>query len=172
MPALERSSTNQEVAAPEHKEAFAWTSRGSPLSWQVQERVEPMDPQIDVALRELLRKQWLWIQTRADDYPHLPELVDAGAPFQQLLVLFPFLSVGRLCFSRCTEFPYYVDFLVQFWERRYSAHATLERGGWVHTRSLGCGSAGECLAIVAAHIPPGYGPARVGNANVLFPGSD
>jgi hypothetical protein len=96
-------------------------------------------------------------------------LVEAVEQFAQLEALFPFLSIGRLCFSRCTTFPYYVDFLIAFWRGRYSAEATLERGGWVHTRVIGNGSALEALRIVASQIPPGYGPARMGNASVISP---
>jgi len=129
------------------------------------------EAQLERSTHERVRAGWLSIRS-CDDYPHLVELVDAVNEFRQLETLFPFVSVGRLCFSRCTEFPYYVDFLIAFWRGQYSAEATLQRGGWVDTRRLGVGSAKEALAIVASHIPPDYGPARIGDASVLFPESD
>jgi hypothetical protein len=116
---------------------------------------------------ELVRARWTWIRERSKDFPHLLDLVEAVDEFPDVGALYPFLSVGRLCLSRCTEFPYYVDFLIVFLGRRYCAEATLDRGDWVQTRPLGNGSAREALAIVASHIPAGYGPARRGDASVI-----
>lgn len=126
---------------------------------------------MSIATPDRVRARWVWIRERSEDYPHLLDLVDAVGQFPQLEVLFPFLSVGRLCFSRCTEYPYYVDFLIAFSEGRYVAEATLARGGWVYTRTIGSGSALEMLALVDSAIPPGYGAARTGDSSVLILGS-
>jgi hypothetical protein len=62
-----------------------------------------------------------------------------------------------------------VDFLVSFRRTLYVAEATLDEGGWGDTRVLGTGSARDVAALIASLIPPEYGPARVGTADILPP---
>jgi len=130
------------------------------------------ESEIDQA-RELVRRGWAELrgERRAREYPHLPELISAVEPFSALSTLFPFLSVGRLCFSRFAPFPhYYVDFLVSFGRGVYAAEATLESGGWVRTTVLGRGSARDVVALLASKIPSDYGPARLANAETDLSG--
>lgn len=105
----------------------------------------------------------------AAHFPDLTPLVDAVAAHHELFSLFPFVSVGRLCFSRCTQYPYDVDFLISKVTASYVAEVTLDDGGWVHTERVGEGSAAEATAIVASLVPERYGSARFGTAGDLPP---
>lgn len=83
--------------------------------------------------------------------------------------LYPFLSVGRLCFSRCTEFPFYVDVLItpsDSVDEYYLVEKTIGQGGWVDTTPVKRVQGAEAATRLAASLlPDGYGPARPGNAD-------
>jgi hypothetical protein len=119
---------------------------------------------------ETVRSAWVTFRRHAaQHHRHLIEFIDAVGLYPELYSLFPFTSVGRLCFSRCDTFPYDVDFVVSFRRTLYVAEVTLDEGGWVNTRVLGTGSARDVAALIVSLIPPEYGPARVGTAAILPP---
>src|SRR5262245_16623438 len=82
--------------------------------------------------------------------------------------LYPFLSIGRLCFSRCVDYPFYVDVLispVHPAEEEYVVELTVGPGGWVYTEpSQRIKDAKKAVQAAATLLPAGYGPARPGNA--------
>ncbi|MFE9463878.1 DUF6193 family natural product biosynthesis protein [Streptomyces virginiae] len=89
-------------------------------------------------------------------YPPVVPLLEAAYAHPRLRRLFPFTSHYSLNLSSCTEHPYLVQVpsVDPMADGRFrvrsvrSAHVI----GWADT-------AGEAVALVAAHIPPGLGPA-------------
>jgi len=83
--------------------------------------------------------------------------------------LYPFLSVGRLCFSRCIEFPFYVDVLItplDALEENYLVDKTVGQGGWADTMPVKrVRGAAAATLLAASLLPVGYEPARPGNAD-------
>ena len=119
---------------------------------------------------EVLRARWARLrQSVAERFPFLIAVIDAAGSFPEVSSLCPFVSLDRICLSRCTEYPYDVDFLFSFRDAVYFAEATLGHGGWVETKRIGAGSAKDVVALVASLIPPDYGPARRGTADGLPP---
>ncbi|MEU4358660.1 DUF6193 family natural product biosynthesis protein [Streptomyces virginiae] len=89
-------------------------------------------------------------------YPSVVPLLEAAYAHPRLRRLFPFTSHYSLNLSSCTEHPCLVQVpsVDPMADGRFrvrsvrSAHVI----GWADT-------AGEAVALVAAHIPPGLGPA-------------
>jgi hypothetical protein len=132
--------------------------RGEEIRWW-EDRVLPRP-------EEIVRARWRNLQSVVEQaHPRLRELVDTASGFPKLRSLFPFISVGRLCLSRCTSFPYYVDFLISEHGGTYLAEVTLKPGGWVHTKQVGAGSACVVADMIESLIPSDYGPARLGDAD-------
>lgn len=100
------------------------------------------------------------------DHPHLLELIGVASSLPKVRSLFPFVSIGRLCLSRCTSFPYHVDFLVSMRDTKFHAEITLEPARWVHTKEVGEGSASVVGDMIESLIPSDYGGARLGDADL------
>jgi hypothetical protein len=136
-----------------------YDERGEALRWW-QDRVVP-------AAEEIVRARWNEMPALVErDYPHLLELIGVANSLPKVRTLFPFVSIGRLCLSRCTSFPYYVDFLVSMRGTNFRAEVTLEPGGWVHTKQVGEGSASLVGDMIESLIPSDYGGARLGDADL------
>jgi hypothetical protein len=119
---------------------------------------------------DVVRARWVTLKAEvAMHYPDLVQLIGVMTSFPKIASLFPVAGVGGLYLSRCTLFPYYVDFLVSSREPEYVAQVSLGGGGWVHTKQVGSGSASEVVRLIESLIPPDYGPAQVGDADLLFP---
>ena len=111
--------------------------------------------------------EYTWQQYLNADYENpdgLTELVRIAAAAPELRQLFPFTSMYRLCFSRCTGYPYTNDLPYL----SPCADGTYEARG-IENHLLGKGSAEEVIKIVVANLPPNCGPARPGTADELDP---
>jgi len=96
------------------------------------------------------------------DFTELAPFVEAASQRPQLRRLFPYTSLNRFCFSRCTGYPFTLD--TPFAQ-------PLEEGGYeVISPSgvvLGRGDAEAAAELVVANLPPGCGPAVPGTADDL-----
>lgn len=89
-------------------------------------------------------------------YPPIVPLLEAAYAEPRLRQLHPFTSHHSLNLSSCTEFPYLVQVpaVDPLPDGRFRVRLARSAGvlGWADT-------AEEAVALVAAHIPPGLGPA-------------
>lgn len=114
--------------------------------------------------------QWdrLADQATADNLPSLLVLVSKARAHAILGQLYPFLSVGRLCLSRCIDYPFYVDVLASIVhpaDELYVVEKTIGEGGWVDTDPVGqASSANAAVDLLASVLPRNYGAARLGSA--------
>ncbi|RCS44744.1 hypothetical protein DTL42_17655 [Bremerella cremea] len=95
-----------------------------------------------------------------DDLPELRELFRLAAAVPKLRQLFPFTSLHRLCFSRCTGYPYVCDlpYLCPCEDGTYEARDA-------KNRLLYKGTAAEAVQAATAILPADCGPARPGTAD-------
>lgn len=126
----------------------------------------------DFSYKDTIAAQWSDITERAaasSSSLALKPLVEAAQKNKVLFELFPFLSMGRLCFSRCTDFPYYVDIVISPTdpvEDIYAVETTLGEGGWADTKVIArVKKASAAVEMATSLLPKGYGPARSGNAD-------
>lgn len=101
-------------------------------------------------------------------YLALPPFFEQAARFAKIAVLFPFLSMGRLCFSSCTRYPFFVDFIVCATSSgEFRVERTDGRGGWVESREIGCCDAPTAVELLADSIPDNYGAAIEGTGDEI-----
>jgi hypothetical protein len=111
-------------------------------------------------------------QTEVDDrwqlyltsigYPELQPIVAEAATRPQLRQLFPFTSLNRLCFSRCTGYPYTRDtpHVEPIEDGRYNVRDA--RG-----KIVGTGDAKLTADMLIANLPENCGPAVRGTADTI-----
>ncbi|MFF3015135.1 DUF6193 family natural product biosynthesis protein [Streptomyces sp. NPDC057939] len=97
------------------------------------------------------------LESRPDrPYPPIVPLLEAAYAEPRLRQLYPFTSHHSLNLSSCTQFPYVVRVpaVDPLPDGRFRVRLARSGGvfGWADT-------AEEAVALVAAHIPPGLGPA-------------
>ncbi|MGW7313991.1 DUF6193 family natural product biosynthesis protein [Streptomyces sp. NPDC054854] len=97
------------------------------------------------------------LESRPDrPYPPIVPLLEAAYAEPLLRQLHPFTSHHSLNLSSCTEFPYLVRVpaVDPLPDGRFRVRLARSNGvlGWADT-------AEEAVALVAAHVPPGLGPA-------------
>lgn len=111
--------------------------------------------------------RWLnYVESIKVHFPELEPFVLAAAACPQLRQLFPFTSMNRFCFSRCTGYPFTRDTPVVVPTRNgaYEVHDC-------HGKRIGVGNANEAVELVVAHLPPRCGPAIPGTEDDM-PTSD
>jgi hypothetical protein len=98
-------------------------------------------------------------------FPELTAFVATAAAEPQLRQLFPFTSLNRFCFSRCTGYPFTRDTpcVVPLDRNEYEVMSCTGV-------SLGRGNAADAVALVIAALPPNCGPAVPGTAEELSGG--
>jgi hypothetical protein len=98
-------------------------------------------------------------------FPELTAFVTAAAAEPKLRQLFPFTSLNRFCFSRCTGYPFTRDtpHVVPLGRDQYEV---MSYSG----ESLGRGNAADAVALAVAALPPNCGPAVPGTAEQLSGG--
>ena len=92
--------------------------------------------------------------------------VAAAMAEPKLRQLFPYVTfLNRVCFSRCTGWPFTCDTpqVVALSRNQYEVISS-------HGKSLGRGNAAEAVALVVAALPPNCGPAVPGTADDLSAG--
>jgi hypothetical protein len=108
-------------------------------------------------------------------HPELSALIHEAANSPELRQLFPFTSLTRLCFSRCTGYPYTRDcpVIVPAPGGRYVVHhATEYYANWEAIESKppdqkASVDAKEAVRLAVLALPDGVGPARRGTARDL-----
>ena len=123
------------------------------------------------AAMDAVHTQWdrLEDQAFAEEMIAIQILVAKAREDDVLGQLYPFISVSRLCFSRCIDYPYYVDVLISPLDptlEKYALETTVGGGGWADTARLReVSGAGEAIRFLKALLPSDYGPALIGNAD-------
>ena len=106
-----------------------------------------------------------YLDSVGEKFPELTAFVAAAAAEPKLRQLFPFTSLNRFCFSRCTGYPFTHD-----------TPTVVPRGGDEYEvigssgESLGRGNAAHAVALAIAALPPNCGPAVPGTAEQLSGG--
>lgn len=103
-----------------------------------------------------------YLASLAETLPELRAFVTAAAAEPKLRQLFPFTSLNRFCFSRCTGYPFTRDtpHVVPLGRDQYEV---ISSSG----ESLGRGNAADAVALAVAALPPNCGPAVPGTAEQL-----
>jgi hypothetical protein len=111
--------------------------------------------------REVEQKWAAYLALRTETIPGQRELFRAAWAEPRLRQLFPFTSMGVLCFSRCTGYPFVSDTpsIASIGGGRYRVYAADGRG------VLGEGNVREAVEMAAAALPSGCGPAVAGTAD-------
>lgn len=106
-----------------------------------------------------------YLKSLGECFPELTAFVTAAAAEPKLRQLFPFTSLNRFCFSRCTGYPFTRDtpHVVPLGDEQYEVVGP-------SGKSLGRGSAADAVALAVAALPPDCGPAVPGTADQLSGG--
>lgn len=109
------------------------------------------------------RTAYMWryhVQHGASMHPDIPLLAQVAALNSKLGVLFPYISIGTLCLSRCTGYPFTngAPSFLALGQQRF-------RVTGLNGERLGEGSAEVVVELAAAAIPDDWGPARKGTAD-------
>jgi hypothetical protein len=115
---------------------------------------------------EEVEMRWrYYLASLGERFPELTAFVTAAAAEPKLRQLFPFTSLNRFCFSRCTGYPFTGDtpHVVPLGRDEYEV---ISCSG----ASLGRGNAADAVAMAVAALPPNCGPALPGTAEQLSGG--
>ncbi|HKE55328.1 MAG TPA: DUF6193 family natural product biosynthesis protein [Pyrinomonadaceae bacterium] len=106
-----------------------------------------------------------YLASVGERFPELTAFVSAAAAEPKLRQLFPFTSLNRFCFSRCTGYPFTHDTpeVVPLGSDEYEV---ISSSG----ESLGRSNAAGAVALAVAALPPDCGPAVPGTADQLSSG--
>jgi hypothetical protein len=106
-----------------------------------------------------------YLDSLGERFPELTAFVAAAAAEPKLRQLFPFTSLNRFCFSRCTGYPFTHDTptVVPLGHNEYEVIGS-------SGESLGRGNAADAVALAVAALPPSCGPAVPGTAEQLCGG--
>lgn len=109
---------------------------------------------------EEVEYRWREYLTNIDDqFPELVAFIQAASRRQELRQLFPYTSLNRFCFSRCTGYPFTSD-TPYVWPQRDGQYQVLSPDGQV----LGRGDVEAAVQLVIEHLPENCGPAVAGTA--------
>lgn len=99
------------------------------------------------------------------DHSELHPFIQIAIEDEILGKLFPFTSLSRLCFSRCTGYPYTYDLPIvcPVWGKDNIFEVRL-----LDSSLIGTGNAKEALEIIKNIIPTNMGPAVKGTADDLL----
>lgn len=109
--------------------------------------------------------EWKWQECLAyipRDFPDLVPFLTAARQNEVLRRLFPFTSLNRFCFSRCTGYPYSYDCPIVS-PLKYGYYEILD----ANEKPIGRGNAIEAVNLVLQNLPPNCGHARKGTARDL-----
>ena len=97
-----------------------------------------------------------------ESFPELQPFVKLAAQRPQLRQLFPYTSLNRFCFSRCTGYPFTQDtpFVHPQLDGTYNVVSATGK-------TIGNGDAEYAVETVIAYLPPGCGPAVGGTAETI-----
>jgi len=103
-----------------------------------------------------------YLSSLGDQFPELTDFVSAASVEPKLRQLFPFTSLNRFCFSRCTGYPFTHDIprVVPLGQGQYKVIGS-------NGELLGRGNAAQAVTLVVAALPLNCGPAVSGTAEQL-----
>lgn len=106
-----------------------------------------------------------YLASLGERFPELTAFVAAAAAEPKLRQLFPFTSLNRFCFSRCTGYPFTRDtpYVLPLGRDEYEVIGS-------SGETLGRGNAAAAVALAVAALPPNCGPAVPGTAEQLSGG--
>lgn len=110
--------------------------------------------------------QWRqYLASTGAGFPGLMAFIVAAAAEPRLRQLFPFTSMNRFVFSRCTGYPFTRDtpYVVPLGGNKYEVMSCAGK-------SLGRGNAADAVAMAVAALPLNCGPAVPGTAEQLSGG--
>ncbi len=109
---------------------------------------------------EEVEYRWLSYLRKTPSFPQMRPIVISASRRPQLRQLFPYISYNRLCFSRCTGYPFTTDtpYVQMLLDGRYKV---VSASG----DDLGCVDEEEAADLVVANLPEGCGPAVPGTAD-------
>lgn len=113
-----------------------------------------------IAFDEGQEVAYIWGKIQADSSrKELQAFINLAMNDAVLSGLFPFTSLNRLCFSKCTGYPYTTDtpIVVPLGDQQYEI-------GAADDVPLGRGTADEALRIIRLNLPVNIGPAIKGTA--------
>lgn len=112
--------------------------------------------------------EWKWRQCWhyiPSEFPDLVPFLEAASQNETLRHLFPFTSLNRFCFSRCTGYPYSYDCPIVT-PLGYDQYEVLD----AQERPIGRGDGVEAVNLVMKHLPRNCGVAVKGTAEDLNTG--
>jgi hypothetical protein len=114
---------------------------------------------------DVVEERWRdYLAGIGERFPELVAFVQAASRRRELRQLFPFTSLNRFCFSRCTGYPFSGD-TPYVWPQRDGQYDVLSPDGQV----LGRGDAEAAARLVVENLPANCGPAVPGTADDLPP---
>jgi len=117
-----------------------------------------MIPSVDDSVGPALRARWVAAREQlGDSWVDLAirPVVAAAAESESLSNLFPFTSMNRLCFSRCSDYPFTFDCpCIEATPTTYFVLATWAVGDERAPVLLETANANEAVAAVVANLPP------------------
>jgi len=118
---------------------------------------------------DITLKKWQDLSTELRNYyPTLYSFYCEARCYPKITELYPFLSVSRLCLSRCTQYPYFVDFIIaSTTEGDIILRKTDGRGGWVESTEVGKHRPEHGAEVLNKLIPDSYGEAIEGTADEI-----
>lgn len=109
--------------------------------------------------------EWKWQECQRyipQQFPELVPFLNQASQNTILRQLFPFTSLNRFCFSRCTGFPYSYDCPIVS-PLRNGLYEVLDS----KEKRIGEGSVAEAVEMVISHLPLNCGAAQKGTAKDL-----
>ena len=119
------------------------------------------------------------ISSWENDHPKsfgIPELLRDAQKHPILGSLFPFTSLSRICFSRCTGYPFSSDcpFVIQRKDGLYVVRRAEDLYAGFNNQEksepLGVGDVAQAIEILVSALPPNCGPAILGTRDDLEDG--
>ena len=119
---------------------------------------------------QLCNDEWESLAERdSSTYPNdLSAIVVQAFTSPRLRALFPFLSMGRLCLSQCTEYPFYVPLWFHpIGNDVFAVMRPENPRGWVDGVEVQRGSATDVVHHVEQALARDECPVQIGNAETL-----
>jgi len=116
-----------------------------------------------IAFDENREVEYTWKLIQADSsIKELNQLIDLAIKDEHLSKLFPFTSLNRLCFSRCTGYPYTHDtpIAIPIGDNKFEIQLP-------NRQLVGIGSATDALKMIKDNLSPDIKPAIKGTAEDL-----
>ena len=128
--------------------------------------------QLNPAVAARIKQQWSEVEEYVQKPRHktshqLVGILPLAKSDAVLGQLFPFVGISGLSFSRCCDYPFYVDISFTANSSEFVVWASRGKGSWHERDEIGFGDATEAVRIATSYLPAGYPPAILGNSKDL-----